>query len=230
MIRAFTGWDVVYIVLATQWTIVLSLIAFAGGGTVGAIVAFARTSRSTAARWIAAFYISFFQGTPLLLQLFVAFFIPSSVGIQIAPLAAAAIGLSLNAGAFLGEIWRGAIEAVPKGQWEAASALGLRRGRALRLVIVPQALRMAIPPTVGFLVQLIKATSLAAIIGFTELTRSGQILINSTFRPFLIFSIIAVIYFLLCWPLSRAAAWLEQRNERGTDRLQRLERSAHLAA
>ncbi len=230
MIRAFTGWDVVYIILATQWTILLSLIAFAGGGTVGAVIAFARTSRSTAARWSAALYISFFQGTPLLLQLFVAFFIPSSLGFQIAPLAAAAIGLSLNAGAFLGEIWRGSIEAVPKGQWEAAAALGLRRGRILRLVIVPQALRMAIPPTVGFLVQLIKATSLAAIIGFTELTRSGQILINSTFRPFLIFLIIAVIYFLLCWPLSRAAVWLERQKDRKIDRLQYLEKTVQLAA
>ena len=101
----------------------------------------------------------------------------------------------------------------------------------MRLIIVPQALRMAIPPTVGFLVQLIKATSLAAIIGFAELTRSGQILINSTFRPFLIFSIIAAIDFLLCWPLSRAAIWLERRKGiHGSDRLQSLERSAHLAA
>jgi polar amino acid transport system permease protein len=165
-------------------------------------------------RWASGFYISFFQGTPLLLQLFVAFFVPSSFGIQIAPWTAAALGLSLNAGAFLGEIWRGSIQAVPKGQWEAAAAVGLKRAQIMILVIVPQAVRMAIPPTVGFLVQLVKATSLASIIGFTELTRSGQILINSTYRPFLIFSIIAVIYFLVCWPLSRVAIWLERAYDR----------------
>jgi len=93
---------------------------------------------------------------------------------------------------------------------EAALSLDLRRGRALQLVVIPQAFKLAIPPTVGFMVQLVKATSLAAIIGFTELTRSGQILINSTYRPFLIVSIIAAIYFCLCWPLSIISARLER--------------------
>ncbi len=221
MVRAFNGSDLVYIVLSTQWTILLSLIAFVGGGAVGAMVALCRISRNAGLRLSAAFYVSFFQGTPLLLQLFVAFFWPSSFGLQVSPWTAAAVGLSLNAGAFLGEIWRGAIEAVSRGQWEAALALGLARFRALRLVIIPQAIKMAIPPTVGFLVQLVKATSLAAIIGFTELTRSGQILINSTFRPFLIFSIIAVIYFLLCWPLSLLSQKLERMTGAGTDSAQR---------
>jgi polar amino acid transport system permease protein len=210
MIRSFNESDFLYIVLSTQWTIVLSAIAFAGGAATGAIVAFARISSHRAFRWVAAFYVSFFQGTPLLLQLFVAFFLPSAIGIQMPALAAAALGLSLNAGAFLGEIWRGSIEAVPKGQTEAALSLGLHRARALQLVVVPQAIKMAIPPTVGYLVQLVKATSLAAIIGFTELTRSGQILINSTYQPFLIFSIIAGIYFCLCWPLSIISTRLER--------------------
>jgi polar amino acid transport system permease protein len=210
MIRAFNSSDLLYIVLSTQWTVLLSAIAFAGGALVGGLVALARISPRRIVWWPAAGYISFFQGTPLLLQLFVFFFLPSTIGIQMPALGAAALGLSLNAGAFLGEIWRGSIDAVSKGQMEAALSLGLRRGRALQLVVIPQAFKMAIPPTVGFLVQLVKATSLAAIIGFTELTRSGQILINSTYRPFLIFSIIAAIYFCLCWPLSILSARLEK--------------------
>ncbi len=210
MVRSFNASDLVYIILSTQWTIVLSAIAFAGGAAVGALLALARISSRPVVRWPAAAYISFFQGTPLLLQLFVAFFLPSAVGIQMPALAAAALGLSLNAGAFLGEIWRASIEAVAKGQTEAALSLGLRRTRVLQLVVIPQAIKIALPPTVGFLVQLVKATSLAAIIGFAELTRSGQILINSTFQPFLIFSIIAVIYFFLCWPLSLVSLKLEK--------------------
>jgi polar amino acid transport system permease protein len=119
--------------------------------------------------------------------------------------------LSLNAGAFLGEIWRGAIQSVPSGQIEAARALGLRYRPLMLRVVLPQALRVAIPPTVGFLVNLIKSTSLAAIIGFVELTRAGQLLNNATFRPFLIFGTVAAIYFVLCWPLTLAAARLERR-------------------
>jgi polar amino acid transport system permease protein len=121
------------------------------------------------------------------------------------------LGLSLNAGAFLGEIWRGSIQAVPHGQIEAARALGLHYGQRMLRVVAPQALRTAIPPTVGFLVNLIKSTSLAAIIGFVELTRAGQQLNNATFRPFLIFGLVALVYFVMCWPLTIVASRLERR-------------------
>jgi len=211
MIHTFNLGDLTYLVESVRWTLLLSLIAFVGGGGGGAVVAVLRISHRALPRSAAIAYIRLFQGTPLLLQLFIAFFLPSVVGIRVDPLIAAAIGLTLNASAFLGEIWRGCIESIPKGQWEAASALGVSYLLQLRLIIMPQAVRVAIPPTVGFLVQLVKATSLAAIIGFTELTRAGQILINSTFQPFLIFSIIATIYFLLCWPLSVLSTWLERR-------------------
>ena len=121
------------------------------------------------------------------------------------------LALTLHASAFLGEIWRGCIEAVPPGQREAATALGLTYRHRMGSVILPQAARIAVAPTVGFLVQLIKGTSLASIIGFTELTRAGQVLNNATFRPFLIFGIVAAIYFALCWPLSLLASRLERR-------------------
>jgi polar amino acid transport system permease protein len=211
MMRAFTEGDIVYLLLAARWTIGLSLIAFLGGGIGGMLIALARTCDLPWLRAVATGYIQLFQGTPLLMQLFLVFFGANVVGIDINALLAAAIGLTLNASAFLGEIWRGAIEAVPRGQWEAATALGLRYAGRMRYVVLPQATKLAIAPTVGFLVQLVKGTSLAAIIGFTELTRAGQIVNNATFKPFLVFGVVAIIYFVMCWPLSFASRRLEQR-------------------
>jgi polar amino acid transport system permease protein len=136
------------------------------------------------------------------------------VGLQLEPWQAAVLGLSLNAGAFLGEIWRSAVESVPRGQWEAAMALGLRWVSTYRFVILPPAITIAIPPTVGFLVHLVKNTSLAALIGVTELTQAGRALNESTFRPFVIFGAVGAIYFLLCWPLSLWCRQLELRHVR----------------
>lgn len=211
MIRSFGYNEFLFLLSAVQWTLALSAIAFAGGATGGLFVALGRTSPIKPIRLIATGYIQLFQGTPLLMQLFLVFFGATVMGIDMNPWAAAALGLTLNASAFLGEIWRGCIQAVPRGQWEAASALGLRYPGMMRYVVLPQAMKVAVPPTVGFLVQLIKSTSLAAIIGFTELTRAGQIVNNATFQPFLVFGIVAAIYFALCWPLSLLSARLEQR-------------------
>jgi polar amino acid transport system permease protein len=211
MIRQFGTGDFFYLVWATRWTVLLSLIAFAGGGALALVIALARISQSKIISYLAIVYIRFFQGTPLLIQLFLALFLPGLFDVRFDPLMAAAVALSLNSSAFLGEIWRGCIQSIPTGQWDGARALGLRRMMTLRLIILPQAVRISIPPTVGYLVQLIKATSLASVIGFTELTRAGQLLINTTYRPFLIFSIIATLYFLVCWPLSKASRILEAK-------------------
>ena len=209
--RTFNGGDLVYLLLATRWTILLSLIAFVGGGLIGAGIALARVSPYRPLSWFAIGYIRVFQGTPLLLQLFLVFFGGDMIGIPLGAWASAILGFSLNAGAFLGEIWRGAIQAVPEAQSEAAHALGLHYWPRMIRIVLPQALRVAVAPTVGFLVNLIKSTSLAAIIGFVELTRAVQQLNNATFRPFLIFGTVALIYFLLCWPLTLASAYLEDR-------------------
>jgi polar amino acid transport system permease protein len=209
--RTLGSSDILFILAAAQWTLLLSLVAFAGGGIGGSLVAFARISERRWIRFGAIGYIKVFQGTPLLLQLFLAYFVPSIFGINPSPWTAAALGLSLNASAFLGEIWRGSIETVPKGQWESASALGLRYTQRMILVIIPQAYRIAIPPTIGFLVQLIKATSLASVIGFVEITRAAQIINNATFRPFTIFSVVAAAYFAICWPLSLWSRSMERR-------------------
>jgi len=218
MIREF-GWNEFFlIVYAVRWTLALSVIAFVGGGIGGMIVALARTSDSQAARSIALGYIRIFQGTPLLMQLFLFYFGMSIFGFAINPWIAAASALTAHASAFLGEIWRGCIEAVPPGQREAATALALRYVNRMRYIILPQASRIAVAPTVGFLVQLIKGTSLASIIGFVELTREGQIINNVTFQPFTVFTTVAAIYFIVCWPLSLYARRMERRFSRATAR------------
>ena len=200
-----------FLLVGLRWTIALSAIAFVGGGVFGLAVALARTSGSTVLRRVTAGYISVFQGTPLLMQLFVIYYGLGLLGLQLPAWLAVAIGFTLSASAFLGEIWRGAIQALPAGQTEAASALGLRYGARIRHIILPQALRIAQPATVGYLVQLIKGTSLAAIVGFIELSRAGQIVSNQTFQPILVFGVVGAIYFVLCWPLSLYSTRLETR-------------------
>jgi polar amino acid transport system permease protein len=204
--------QLLYLVEAARWTILLSLIAFAGGSVLGLALALGRVSKIRALRLLASGYIQLIQGTPLLIVLFLSYFGLGIMGYKLVPLVAAGLSLTLYAGAFLGEIWRGCIEAVAKTQWEASDCLGLNRFQQYAYVILPQAVRIAIPPTVGFMVQIVKNTSLASVIGFVELARAGQIVNNSTFEPFLVFSFVAAIYFALCYPLSLAARALERKS------------------
>ena len=193
------------------WTICLSLIAFIGGGLAGGVVALCRISRVRPIRWLAYAYVQLIQGTPLLVLLFVSYFGLSIAGLTLSGLAAAGISMIIYVSAYLGEIWRGCIESVAKTQWEAAECLALTRAQRLRLVILPQALRIATPPTVGFMVQIIKNTSLASIVGFVELVRAGQLINNSIFQPFLIYLLIAALYFAMCYPLSAWSRKLENK-------------------
>ena len=205
----------VYLIEAARWTVLLSLIAFVGGSVLGLPLAMMRVSNAKALRALASGYIQLVQGTPLLIILFLSYFGLGILGYKLIPLIAAGISFTLYAAAFLGEIWRGCIEAVPRTQWEASDCLGLNRAQQYIYVILPQATRIAIPPTVGFMVQIVKNTSLASVIGFVELARAGQIVNNSTFEPFVIFSTVAAIYFVLCYPLSLAARTLERRAHAG---------------
>lgn len=211
MIRELAPLDVYYLVLAIRWTIALTLLALAGGGVIGLLVAAFGASRRSALRYLAKAYVGLVQGIPLLAWLFIFYFGLSIVGYNLPPLVAATIGFSVYAGAFLGEIWRGALIAIPKTQWEAGVAIGLTYVEQLRHVIIPQAVRVAIPPTVGFMVQLIKNTSLAAVIGFVELTREGQMTTAATFQPFAVYLLVAALYFSLCYPLTRYSRILEGR-------------------
>ena len=211
MIREPNALDLLYLIMAARWTLALTALAFIGGGLLGLFVMLLRVVPARPVNWFAMGWIQAIQGTPLLAQLFVFFFGFAIFGYRVSPWVAAGVAFSIYASAFLAEIWRGCVEAVPRQQWEASAALGLGFGQQLRYVIVPQAFRIAIPPTVGFLVQLVKNTSLASVIGFVELTREGQITTGATFRPFTIYGIVAVLYFLICFPLSQWSQRLERR-------------------
>ena len=216
--RTFGFPEFLFILQAARWTLALSLIAFIGGAILGLAIALARTSDNRFARVTSTVFIQVFQGTPLLLQLFLIFFGAPVLGIDVNPWVAAGVALILNSAAFLGEIWRGCIEAVPRGQIEAAEALGLKYGARMRDVVLPQAFRIALAPTVGYTVQIIKGTSLAAIIGFAEVTRAGQIINNATFQPMYVFTTVAAIYFAICWPLSLLAARMERKQAQALTR------------
>jgi polar amino acid transport system permease protein len=197
------------------WTIGLSLVALVGGGIAGFAVALARISPLKSIRIASAVYVQLIQGTPLLVILFLGYFGLAAIGLRVSPFVAAGASLTLYVAAYLGEIWRGCIQSVPKPQWEAAEGLALSRTQRMMKVILPQAVRIATPPTVGFMVQIIKNTSLASVVGFVELMRSGQIVNNSLFEPFAIYAIIAVAYFAMCYPLSLLSQKLERRMGRG---------------
>ncbi|KPH06995.1 amino acid ABC transporter permease (plasmid) [Rhizobium acidisoli] len=203
--------EFVFLLIGLQWTVVLSAVGFVCGCIAGLGVALARVSGNPLLERLTAGYIAVFQGTPLLMQLFVVYYGLALIGLMLDAWVAVAIGLTLHASAYLGEIWRGSIEAVPRGQTEAAKALSLRYVSRMRDVILPQALRISLPATIGFLVQLIKGTSLASIVGFTELTRAGNIISNQIFQPLTVFGVVGILYFLMCCPLTILGARLERK-------------------
>ncbi|MGF7173935.1 amino acid ABC transporter permease [Azospirillum doebereinerae] len=208
---AFTFNHFVYLLQGMMWTVVLSALAFVLGGVAGFGVMLMRTARTRLLRQISFVFVQLVQGTPLLILLFVVYFGLGVVGIELPPLLAAGVSLMVYSSAFLGEIWRGCVESVPRTQWEASECLALTRWQTLVDVILPQAARIATPPTVGFLVQVMKSTSLASVVGFVELTRAAQVVNNSLFTPFLVFGIAGVLYFALCYPLSRWSRSLERK-------------------
>ena len=210
--NGFTYWDILRnLLFAVPWTLLLSAIAFVGGGIVGLILLIIGLGRYKWAKWAVKIYVESFQSTPLLMQLFLVYFGLRLLGIDVSAWLAAAACLTLYSSAFLTDIWRGSVEAIPRGQWEGSASLGLHYLAQLRLVILPQAARLAIPPTVGFLVQLVKSTALASIVGYHELTKTAQILTNATFQPFIIFGLVALIYFVICFPLTQWSRGLEKR-------------------
>ncbi len=208
----FTFWDILRnLLLSTRWTLSLSLVSFIGGGMVGIVLLWLRISPRRALNRAARIYIEVFQGTPLLMQLFIAFFGLGLLGVDVPAWLAAGVALILWTAAFLAEIWRGCVEAIAKGQWEASASLAMGRLQQMRYVILPQALKIAIPPTVGFSVQVVKGTALTSIIGFVELSKAGTIVTNATFQPFTVYGLVALIYFALCWPLSKSSQFLERK-------------------
>ncbi len=143
--------------------------------------------------------------------LFLSFYGLALLGFRLPPLFAAGILMTIYASAYLGEIWRGSIQSVARQQWEASESLAMTRVQQYRYVILPQAVRLSLPSTVGFAVQVVKNTSIASLIGFVELARAGQLVNNATFQPFRVFLVVAALYFVVCYPLSLLSRRLERR-------------------
>jgi polar amino acid transport system permease protein len=208
----FSLWDIARnLLLAARWTILLSLIIFVTGGATALVILAMRTSKVALFRNLAWGYIELFQGTPLLMQLFLAFFGIALLGVDVPPWLAAGLALTFWSSAFLAEIWRGCVEAIPTGQWEASASLAMGYLQQMRYVIVPQAGRIALPPTVGFSVQIVKGTAVTSIIGFVELSKTGTNIVNATFESFTGYGLVALLYFAICWPLSKTSQILEKK-------------------
>jgi len=206
-----TTFQIHALLVGALWTVGLALVAFAGGGVIGLFVAVTRVSRHRIVRNLSFLYVQIVQGTPLLIQMMLAYFGLSLLGYDLPPFAAACLAIVVYASAYFGEIWRGGILSVPKTQWEAAECLALSDAQRFWLIIVPQALRLSTPPTVGFMVQVVKNTSLASVIGVADLTYTSKLINNSTFQPFQVFVLVAALYFVMCFPLAWWSRKLEDR-------------------
>lgn len=211
MFRSFGVSEFWFLIQSLQWTLILTGLALVGGGFAGFFIALARVSTMRWLRVVALVYIQVIQGIPVLMILFLSYYGLSLMGYQLHPLVAAGISMTIYASGYLAEIWRGSIQAVPKPQWEGSESLAMTRPQQYRYVILPQALRIALPSTVGFAVQVVKNTSIASLIGFVELARAGQLITNATFQPFRVFLVVAALYFVICYPLSQLSRWMERR-------------------
>jgi polar amino acid transport system permease protein len=193
-------------------TLQLTVISLALGATTGLGFALLRMSRS---RWLsvpASIYIDFFRTTPILVQIVWAYFVlPGIIHVEYDIFTASALAIGLNTGAFMAEIYRASIQAVPRGQWDAGLVLGLSRAKVFRIIVFPQAARTALPPFAATAMLTLKGTSIAAVLGVLELTKRGQLISTVTFHPFEILTIVAVLYFIIIYPISIYAARLERR-------------------
>lgn len=205
------GWpEFLFILRSAGWTLLLTAVAFSIGSLLGGALAIMRLSENRFIRRFASTYILVIQSIPVLMVLFMSYYGLSLFGIELPSFFAASASLAIYASAYLAEIWRGSIESVPYQQWEASSSLALTRAQQYRYIILPQAVRISLPPTVGFLVQLVKNTSIVSVVGFVELSRAGTLVNNATFKPFQVFTVVAAFYFLICFPLSRLSRHLEK--------------------
>jgi polar amino acid transport system permease protein len=184
-------------------TLALAVVSIVGATVLGVLVAAVRTSRLPVLPTLARAYVEVFRGSPIpITLLFVYFGAALYLGYSVNLFVAAAVGLSVYHGAYVAEIIRSGIEAIPAGQREAAQILGLRSSQTFRWVVLPQTLRIALPPSVGQYISLIKDTSIASIIGLAELMKVGQSIVDRTSDPLSVYVLVAVLYFIVCFPLS----------------------------
>lgn len=214
--RVFDVDAALFLLFSAQWTIYLSLMTFVTGGIVAVLLVAMMVSERRVIRLAPSIYLQVFQNTPLLIQLFIAYFGLSLIGYRLPPIFAAAIALTFFASAYLSQIWFGAIQSVPKAQYEASTSLALTKRQSFQHVVVPQAIKIATPATVGFFVQVVKNTSLTSIVGMTELMRAASMMNNATLMPTKVFGTVCLIYFAICYPISLLSRYLEgkQRGHR----------------
>ncbi|MCH9299801.1 amino acid ABC transporter permease [Pantoea allii] len=192
-------------------TLLLSVAAIVGSTLLGLLAAILRTSRLPVARQIALIYTELFRGTPVLITLMFIYFGVAYFGYDINLFAAGILGLSIYQGAYIAEIFRGGIEAVPKGQWEVSWILGLSRRQTFTSVILPQTRGIVLPPLVGQYLSLIKDTSIVSMIGMSELMHQGQAIVDRIGQPVVVYGLVALLYFVICFPLSR---WVQHQQTR----------------
>ena len=190
-------------------TITVSLLAFSLALLCGLATGIARMSRLWPLRFVAAVYIQFIRGTPLLLQLFFIYYVLPYVGIVLSPFVSGVLGLTINYTAYMAEVFRSGIQAIPKGQWEAGASVGMSRRLMLRRIILPQAIRIIIPAIGNFFVSIFKDSALVSVITMRDLMFSGQLLASATYKHFEIFAEVAVIYFLISYPTAKFVEWIE---------------------
>lgn len=200
------------VVLKGIWlTLALSVIGIVAGTAIGFLLGIARaSSRQWLARLVGA-YTDIFRGTPVLVQVFVVFFLLPEAGIELDSFSAGVIALTNIGACFISEIVASGIQAVPRGQIEAAVAAGLTRSQQLRLIVLPQATKMVVPSLVGQFVLLVKDSSVVSAIGLLDLTRSGWVIVQSVPNGLLVFGLIGCGYFLICYPLLHLSRQLEKR-------------------
>jgi len=210
-------WDVIpnnldFLMSGLQMTLLISAVTLVLAMAGGLLIAALDMSRWRVARIIGITFGEIIRNTPILVQLlWVYYVLPIVFDVGIGSLAALIIGLSVYQSAFISEVYRSGIQAVPQGHREAAQVLGLTQVQTLRRIVLPQAIRMTLPPLASNFVQLIKFSSLGAVISVSEITRRGMELSSSAFRPLEIFTFIAVVYFFICWPLAMAIRFWERR-------------------
>jgi polar amino acid transport system permease protein len=196
---------------AARYTLLISGLGIALGLVVGALICAAALSRTRWLRWFAALWVSFLRGVPLLVQLLLAYYLLPVIGINVPALVAAVMTVGICSSAYVSEIWRGAIIALPNGQAEAATAIGMRPRDIWARIILPQAFRTSLPALVNELILLVKASSLVSIVGIMEVTRASQAQAATTFRPLEVYIAAACIYLVINLCFAALGRYLEHR-------------------
>lgn len=193
-------------------TLEITALSVGFGLLIGLVLGLAQLSKSPILRWPAKIYVDFIRGTPLLIQIFIIYFaLPAVIGARIDPFIAAVTACSLNSGAYIAEIFRGGIQSISIGQLRAGLSLGMTHAQTMRYVILPQAVKRIIPPLGNEFIAMLKDSSLVSVIGFEELTRSGQLVIAETYGTLEIWSCVAILYLIMTLTITRIVAYFEKR-------------------